>query len=340
MTQLTPSENPGESLFSLIFSKAITQGLGAVAELNVADFLKDGPRPIVELASETGAHEEALYRVMRMLAGYGVFREIGPKQFELTDQGQLLRSDVPNTLREFAILFADPVHNAAYAEALHSVRTGETAFAKTHGDQIFDYFTNDPNFFKVFNDAMTANSSRLAGSISASYDFSQFDRLADVGGGLGFLMMEVLQRNPDLKGTLFDLPEVVADAKAAIDAAGLADRVTRTGGSFFDAIPVTADGYMMKHIIHDWNDEQSVQILTNCVQHMPGDGKLLVIEYVVPENNEPHVSKLLDMEMLFIPGGRERTQSEFEVLFAQAGLKLNDVVTTNSSISILESIRA
>ena len=168
MSQLIPSENQAESLFSLIFSKAITQALGVVAQLNVADLLKDGSLPIAELAAKAGVHEEALYRVMRMLAGYGVFREIGRKHFELTDQAQLLRSDVSSTLREFAILFADPVHNAAYAEALHSVRTGESAFAKTHGGEIFDYFTSDPSFFAVFNDAMTANSSRLAGSISAN----------------------------------------------------------------------------------------------------------------------------------------------------------------------------
>ena len=176
--------------------------------------------------------------------------------------------------------------------------------------------------------------------MDTNYDFSQFDTLADVGGGLGFLLVAALQTNPDLKGVLFDLPEVVADAEAVIDAAGMVDRINRTGGSFLDAIPVTADAYMMKHIIHDWNDEQCVQILTNCTQHMGSDGRVLVIEYVVPENNEPHVAKLLDMEMLFIaPGGRERTQSEFEALFASAGLKLNNVVTTDSSISILESVR-
>jgi hypothetical protein len=334
------SENPADRLFSLVLSKTITQALGAVAQLKVADFLKDGPRAIAELAAQTGAHEQALYRVMRMLAGYGVFREIGTNQFELTDQGQLLRSDVSPTLREFAILFADPVHNAAYAEALHSVRTGGTAFAKTHGEEIFDYFTKDPSFFTVFNDAMTANSSRLTASISASYDFTEVNKLADVGGGVGFLLNEVLQRNPHLEGELFDLPEVVADAEAAIDAAGMTERITRTGGSFFDAIPVAADAYMLKHVIHDWSDEQSVQILSNCTQHMTRDGKVLVIEYIVPENKEPHVAKLLDMEMLFIAGGRERTQSEFEALFARAGLKLNDVITTDSSVSILESVRA
>ncbi len=340
VNDLTPTENSAEKLFCLAFSKVITQALGAVAELNVADLLIEGARPISELATEAGAHEESLYRVMRLLAGYGVFSESAPRTFELTAQAEYLRTDAPDTLRDFAVFLADPIHNAAYAESLHSVRSGQTAFEKAHGAAIFDYFTGDHRFFQVFNNAMTANSGRLEGGISSSYDFSGFNTLADVGGGLGFLLMEVLRKNPDLKGVLFDLPEVVADAGPAIDAAGMTDRISRTGGSFFEEIPVRADAYMLKHVIHDWNDEQSIEILTNCTRSMQSDGRVLVIEYLVPENNEPHVSKLIDIEMLLIPGGRERTQSEFDALFSQSGLKLIDVVPTDSSICILEGIHA
>ena len=333
-------ENSAEQLFSLIFSNVITHGLGAVAELKVADLLKDGSRPIAELASETGAHEESLYRVMRMLAGYGVFSERVPREFELTALAEFLVSDSPNNLRELAILFSDPVHNAAYAESLYSVRTGQTAFKKTHGSEIFDYFATDQRFFTVFNNAMTANSRRLEGAISSCYDFSRFDTLTDVGGGLGFLLIEVLRKNANLKGILFDLPEVVKDAGASVAAAGMADRISLTGGSFFEEIPVSADAYMLKHVIHDWDDELCVKILSNCAKNLESDGRILVIEYLVPEDNDPHVSKLLDMEMLFIPGGRERTRSQFETLFSAAGLRLNDVTTTDSSICILEGVRA
>ena len=212
--QMPGSDSTPQQLFSLIFSKVITQGLGAVAELKVADLLKDGSRSIAELASESGAHEESLYRVLRMLAGYGVFTETAPREFELTALAEILVSDSPKSLRDFAIFAADPIHNGAYAQSLHSVRTGQTAFKQAYGVEFFDYFTTDPDFFSVFNNAMTANSRRLEGAISSGYDFSHFGTLADVGGGLGYLLMEVLRNNAHLHGKLFDLPEVVRDAEA------------------------------------------------------------------------------------------------------------------------------
>ena len=317
------SRRMAQELFGLIFSKVITQCLGVVAELKIADLLKNGQHSIADLAGSSGVHERSLYRVMRTLAGSGIFTESTAGHFEITPLAEPLLSDSPNTLRDLAVFVGHPVHNAAYADVMHSVRTGEPAFGHVHGAELFDYLTTDPEFFSVFNNAMTSNSHREARAIAAAYDFSQFQTLADVGGGLGFLLSEVLATAPKLKGVLFDLPEVVAKAAATFDAAGLADRVSIEGGSFFDSIRVRA-----------------TTILENCVESMNPGAQVLVVDYVIPENDEPHVGKLLDIEMLLIPGGNERTRAQFEELFSAAGLKLTNIVPTATPLCIVEGTLA
>ena len=334
------SQRSAQELFGLIFSNVITQCLGVVAELGIADLLKNGERSIADLARRSSVHERSLYRVMRALAGSGVFAESSPDHFELTPLAEPLLSDSPNTLRDFAIFAGNRVHNDAYANVMHSVRTGETAFKHVHGAEIFDYFKTDAEFFSVFNNAMTSNSRREAVAIAGAYDFFQFETLADVGGGLGFLLSEVMKTAPKLRGVLFDLPEVVAKAEATFDAAGVADRVTIEGGSFFDSIPVRADAYMMKYIIHDWDDARARTILENCVESMNPGGRVLVIDHVIPEGNEPHIGKLLDIEMLIVPGGSERTRAQFEELFSTAGLKLTQIVPTATPLCLVEGMRA
>ncbi|OSC40317.1 methyltransferase [Mycobacterium decipiens] len=340
------SDNPNESgrmaqrLFELIFSKVITQCLAVAAQLGIADHLTDGDRPVSELASELDVDERSLYRVLRTLASFGVFVESQPGRFGLTPLAEPLLVDSPNSLKDFAILFGHPVHNGAYADIMHSVRTGETAFKHVHGAELFDYCQTDADFFSVFNDAMTATSRREARAIAAAYPFSDFGTLADVGGGRGLLLSEVLKKVRGLKGALFDLPGVVAGAEATFEQAGVGDRATIHGGSFFEAIPVRADAYMMKYIIHDWDDEKATIILRNCVESMAPDGKVLVIDYVLPEGNEASVGKFVDIEMLVIPGGRERTRAQFETLFQGAGLELTNVVPTSTSLCIVEGVRA
>jgi hypothetical protein len=331
-------ENHSERLHCLIMSKVITQSLGAIAELKVADLLVEGPRAVAELAQESGADEGALYRVLRMLTSYEIFAETQPGYFGLTPVSELLVSDSPGSMREMAVFIAHPVHNAAYSDMLHSIRTGQTAFNKAHGAEIFDYFTSDADFFTVFNNAMTADSRKLEGTISSSYDFSRFNTLVDVGGGLGNLLMEILRACPGLKGCLFDLPEVIDDAREAVTAEGMVDRIQLTGGSFFDAVPVAADAYIMKYIIHDWDDERCVKILQNCKENLAPDGKILVVEHIVPEDDQPGIAKLLDIEMLLLPGGRERSRTEYEALFAAADLRLDDVIPTRAAFSILEAV--
>ncbi|QUR67774.1 methyltransferase [Mycobacterium spongiae] len=341
MKNENPSESDGaQELFGLILSKVITQCLGVAAQLGIADRLKDGERPVPALAGELNVDESSLYRVLRTLASCGVFAESKPGWFGLTALAEPLAAASSNSLRDFAIFFGHPVHNGAYADIMHSVRTGQSAFKHAHGAELFDYFTTDADFFPVVNNAMTAASRREARAIVAAYPFSGFGTLADLGGGRGLLLSEVLKNVPRIRGVLLDLPEVVAGAEATFEEAGVRDRVSVHGGSFFDAVPVHADGYMMKYIIHDWDDEKATTILRNCAESMRPDGKVLVVDCVLPEGNEPHIGKYLDIEMLLVPGGRERTRAQFEKLFAAAGLRLTDVIPTSTHLSIVEGVRA
>jgi hypothetical protein len=329
-----------QQLFGMIFSKVITQCLGVVAQLGVADLLQNGARSIADLAAACGAHERSLYRVMRTLAASGVFSESRKGYFELTPLAEPLRSGSENSLTDFAIFASHPVHNAAYANLMHSVRTGETGFLQAHGAELFDYTQSDPEFFSVFNAAMTSNSRREAQAIVAAYDFTEIRTLADIGGGLGLLLSRVLQATPGLRGVLFDLPNVVERAGATLESAAVADRVTIQGGSFFEAIPVRADAYMMKYILHDWEDERARKILENCVASMEPRSRVLVVDHVIPETDDADIGKLLDIEMLLMAGGHERTRSQFEELFASAGLKVTRVLPTGATLSIVEGTRA
>ena len=341
MANANPTESDrAQELFGLIMSKVLTQCLGVAAQLGIADLLKDGERPVSALASELKVDGSSLYRVLRTLASFGVFAESQPEWFELTALAEPLAAASPNSLRDFAIFVGHPVHNGAYADIMHSVRTGESAFKHAHNADIFDYFTTDADFFPVFNNAMTAASRREARAITQAYPFSAFGTVADLGGGHGLLLSEVLKAVPRLQGVLLDLPEVVAGAESTFEEAGVRDRVSVYGGSFFEAVPVHADGYMMKSIIHDWDDEKATTILHNCAESMTPTDKVLVIDCVLPEGNEPHTGKLLDIEMLLVPGGRERTAAQFEKLFTVAGLKLTDVVPTTTHLSIVEGVRA
>lgn len=341
MSDASPTDqNHGATLFALVFSKAITQALGVVAELRIADLLSKGPKTAAELAAQTELDERALHRIMRLLASHEVFVEHPGGLFSLTPVGALLDSTSPSSMRDMAIMFADPVHNLAYAHLMHSARTGETGFSRAHGSELFQYWNDDPRFFEVFNNAMASNSRRLEGLLTAHYDFSKASRVADIGGGYGALMIELLRDNEHLHGVLFDLPDVVARAAGHIKAAGMEHRITTVGGSFFDDVPIAADIIMMKHIIHDWDDDKSALILSNCAATMTPDSRLLLIEFVVPESSEQHVSKLLDMEMLVIAGGQERTRAQYEALFERAGLTLTQVIETDAGICLIEGARA
>ena len=339
-TEMQPAALPEAVLTQIAFGAMMTQALYVAAKLGIADLLKDAPRSIAELAAATDTHERSLYRVLRSLAGAGIFQETESKVFANTPLSDAIRADAPNSMRNGAIFMGEAWHYNVWGNMMHSVRTGETAWKQTHGAEVFDYFGEFPDHGEIFNDAMTDMSVATAPAVVEAYDFSGIETIADIAGGHGYLLAQILKANPNMKGILFDVPAVIAGANDLLEREGVSGKVERVAGDFFAEVPA-ADAYIMKHIIHDWDDERSVRILKNIHAAIRGeDGKVLIVEAVVPEGNEPHYSKLLDLEMLTSPGGAERTAEEYRQLLAQAGFKLTRIVPTKSPFSIVEAVKA
>jgi hypothetical protein len=315
--------------------------LHAAARLKIADLLAGGPKPVSELAREAGrVNESALYRVVRGLASVGVFTEVAPRTFANTPASDLLREGVPGSVRDIALWLANPLHMRVFAETLYSIETGATAIKKVTGFEAFDYFKHVPAEDEVFNAAMTAFSAMLTPSVLEAYDFGGLGTLADIGGGHGFLLGEILQKHAGLRGIVFDLPHVVAGAKPRLESLGLATRCEIASGDFFQVVP-SAESYVMKSIIHDWDDARAIAILKNCAAAMRGsNGKVILLEIVVYPGNDPDLGKWIDLEMLLMAGGRERTEAEYAELFSKAGLRLSRVVRTKSPMCVVEAVRA
>jgi SAM-dependent methyltransferase len=313
----------------------VSQALYVAAKLGLADLLADGPRTADDLARATATQARALYRLLRALASVGVFAEDDRHRFALAPLGDCLRGGVPGSKRSMAITSGEE-HYRAWGELLYSVQTGRPGFDKLYGMPIFDYLARHPEQAKLFDETMVGVHGRETGPMIEAYDFSGIGVLADVGGGNGSLLTAVLRAYPSLKGILYDLPHVAERARANFAAAGLADRCQAIGGSFFDSVPAGADAYLLRHIIHDWDDERSTRILRNIHRVLPDGGRLLVVESVIPPGNEPSFAKLLDLTMLVLPGGEERTREEYERLYAGAGFRLTRVVPTDADVSVIE----
>ncbi|HZH30097.1 MAG TPA: methyltransferase [Pyrinomonadaceae bacterium] len=331
---------PEAVLTQMLSAPLVTQALRVVAELGIADLLADGARSVGELAARTNTHAPSLYRFMRALASCGVFAETGERTFALTPTAELLRTGVEGSLRDLAIFMGADWHWQVWGAAPYSARTGEAAWEHVHGKEVFPYFAENAGAARVFDNAMTSMSKTVAKAVVEAYDFSSIRKLADIAGGHGSLLAAVLRANPHLRGLLFDMPQVVAGARSFVEAEGVGQRVELASGDFFESIPEGADAYMMKHIIHDWDDERALSILRNCHRAMPEDGKLLLIEMVVPEGNVPHFAKILDLEMMFSPGGLERTADEYRALFAAAGFELTRIIPTASPMSVIEGVKS
>ncbi len=313
--------------------------LYAAAKLKIADFIADGPKPVSEIARASRTNEDALYRIMRALATVNVFRETASRTFANTPLSEMIRSDVPGSSRDAVLFMVSPLHLSIYSELTHSVETGEPAFQKVTGMQPFEFFGENGDENKLFNAAMTSISVQAVRSFMAAYDFGESGTLADIGAGHGALLTVILGKHRGLHGIAFDLPNVVAGAKPVIDSLGLAQRCQIVGGDFFKAVP-TADSYVMKSIIHDWDDERAITILKNCSSAMRDpDGKVILLEMPVGPANEPGFAKWLDIEML-VHGGRERTEGEYAALFAKAGLRLARVVRTPGPSAVIEGVKA
>ncbi|MCA9040121.1 MAG: methyltransferase [Planctomycetaceae bacterium] len=316
----------------------ISQAIYAAAKFGIADHLQEGPQSVDTLAAVTSTNPGALYRLLRALASVGIFAENGEGQFELTPLAEPLRSDVPGSKRALALMSGDEQFKA-WAEIEYSIRTGEIAFDKVFGKPIFDYLGEHPEKARIFDAAMVGIHGRESDAIAKAYDFSGINVVADIGGGNGSQMIGLLQQESSLKGIVFDLPHVVERAKENVEYAGLTDRCALVGGNFFEAVPGGADLYMMRHIIHDWHEDKALAILRNCHAAMPEGGKLLVVESVIPPGNEPFGGKFLDLVMLLIPGGKERTEEEYRTLFAQANFELTRVIPTDTEVSIVEAVK-
>jgi hypothetical protein len=314
----------------------ISQSLYVVAKLGVADRLGGGARDVHALASAVGADPDALYRVMRALASVGVFTETASGRFALTPMGAYLRSEVAGSLRA-QFLTINELDWLPWSELLHSVQTGETAFNHYHDVGLFEYLERHPDVGAMFDEAMTGFVTENGLAVVSAYDFSPYATIVDVGGGRGALMTAILQANPNAKGIVFDRPSVSRSAEDAISAPGLAARCVSIGGDFFESVPSGGDLYILASIIHDWNDERSGAILRTCRSAMSSTSKLLLIEMVIPPGDAPSYAKLLDLEMLVLAGGRERTGAEYRALLADAGFRMSRIIPTRTSSSLIEA---
>ena len=338
-TETAQTLPPEAFLTELAFGALMSQALYVAAKLGIADLLADEPQPVYKLAASTDTHERSLYRVLRSLSSIGIFQEVEPKVFALTRLAEPLRTDAPGSVRNGVIFMGEEWHWRVWGNLLHSVRTGEAAWKQTHGAEVFDYFPKNPEQAEIFNRAMTDMSVITAPAVIEAYDFSGFKTIVDIAGGHGYLLAQILKANQNLSGILFDMPHVIAGAGEMLEREGVAARVEKVAGDFFASVP-SADAYIMKHIIHDWDDERCIIILKNIGAAMKPGGKVLIVEVVVPEGNKPHYSKLLDLEMLASPGGIERTEKEYDALLAQAGLRLTRITATKTPFSIIEAVKA
>ena len=330
--------SPNQQLDRMITGYWVSQAIYAASKFGIADHLNDGSKSIDELATLTSTNADALYRLLRALASVGIFSETESRQFCLTPLAQPLRADVPGSKRALSLMSGDEQFRA-WSEIEYSVRTGNIAFDKVFGKPIFDYLGQNPDKAQIFDAAMVGIHGRESNAILNAYDFSGAKVLADIGGGNGSQITGVLQNHPSMQGILFDLPHVVQRAKERIESEGLSDRCELVGGSFFESVPSGADIYMMRHIIHDWHEDKALTILRNCHDAMSPSSKLLVVESVIPPGNEPFGGKFLDLVMLLIPGGKERTKEEYRDLFAKAGFRLTQVVPTETEVSIIEAVK-
>jgi ubiquinone/menaquinone biosynthesis C-methylase UbiE len=310
--------------------------LQLAAELGIADHLADKPCTTRELATATSTDATALHRLLRALAAAEVFTEVEPGRFALTGVGEHLCSDHHQSLRSW-ILFQG-LFNGVYAEAMHSIRTGEATVPAVFGEPLFEYLGHHPDAAAVFQDAMGQHSRLMGPRLVEAYDFTGVQRVVDVGGGDGTFLSTILHAHPHMSGVVYDAPYVAESARKQLAAAGLGDRCTFVSGDFLEAVHPGGEVYMLKGVVHNWSDDEAVVLLRNCRRAMGDDGRLLLIEWAVPPGDVPHPSKLLDLSMLFVYGGKERTEQEFADLLSAADLRIARVIGTASTLNVIEAV--
>jgi len=327
-----PTAESREQLLALIRGFRVSQAIYVATRLGIPDLLAEGPRAIDELAEAADAHATSLCRLLMFLASVGVLDKVGPDRFALTPIAAALRKDVPGSVRSSVLFQLNDSHWRPWGHLLHSVRTGETAFNHVHGKGLFDYLAQHPELSTLFNQGMLGNSPAHAQLIARSYDFAGMKTVIDVGAGCGRLIATILAEHPHLKGLLFDQPHVLPDARTLIEEAGVAQRCEFVGGDFFKNVPADGDAYILRNIIHDWQDEEAVTILAACRRAMTGGARLVLVERQLPD--DPRAAPpafLADLEMLVNVGGRERRTEEYAALFERSGLELARTISLGSS---------
>jgi hypothetical protein len=339
MPMQTSSTKTPMELLSMGDGLIIQQALYSAAKLGVADLLKDGPRTASELARNLRVNESALYRILRLLASLSVFEETSPQTFANTELSQFLRSGVPGSVRSILIFRGSELFFRPFAEILYSVRTGKSARTEVFGMDGWEYLRQHPEYARMFDDAMTDMSAIIGPIVAAAYDFGRWGNIMDVGGGNGILLASILKAHPEVRGVLADLPHVLERAQQRGFLVGeLQVRSAMQPCDFFREVPSGCRVYVMKNVIHDWDDEHAEEILANCRRAIPADGALLLVEWTLHEGNLYSVGKLFDIAMLVLTGGKERTEEEYRRLLARAGFRLNEVILTPCDLSIIEAV--
>ena len=327
---------PEAQIAELLLSQLASRLVYLAATLKLADHLAEGPKTAEQLAPLTGTNAPALYRILRALASLGFFTEDAQHRFVLRPLGAVLKSGTPSYAA--ALVLGGEIFTRSLDNLLYSAQTGKPAFERAFGMPIFDWLGANPQQALLFNDTMVGFHGTEPAAVAAAYDFSVFQAIADVGGSTGNMLATILSRYQGPRGILFDLPHVVREAPAFLQQRGLTDRIRIEAGSFFEGVPAGADAYVLSHVIHDWNQEQCLTILGHCRRAMSSRGYLLLVEMVLPEGDVPHPGKLLDMVMLTVPGGEERTPSQYSTLLDQAGFRMTRVVPTASLVSVVEAV--
>ena len=327
-------------MFEMITGAWVAQAIQVAAELGIPDALADDPLPLDDLAGRVGADPDALRRLMRALISRGIFRQRRDGRYDLTALAETLCSDAPFSMGAYARLIGSPQHREHWSLLVESVKSGKAIFPQLRGKDPFDFLRDEPEFSKLFNDAMTGADALPAIAIVAGYSFGPYRTIVDVGGGRGGLLSTILAATPNARGVLYDLPEVVAGASALLRQRGVEDRVRVEGGSFFDSVPSGGDAYVLKNVVHDWPDRQAVAILRNVRVAAGADATVLLVEAVLPEHDRDFAGKWVDLEMLVEANGRERDAAEYRDLLRQAGFRMTRIVQTAAPYSVVEATPA
>ena len=328
---------PQVGLLELTSGFMATDAVYAAAKLGVADVLADGPRSAAEIAAETGSDPDAMRRLLRACATFGLFVEGPDEHFRLTPMGKGLRSGTAESLLPVVLMLGDPQYQGPWGRLADTVETGRPAAELVFGKPMWDYLDDDPKFAAVVNNAMTCISALDWPTIAAVYDFTPYATIADIGGGHGELLARILAAAPGSKGVLQERAALISEAQTHLRQAGVLSRCRIEAGSFFDTAPTDADLYVLRRVIHDWDDEQALAILSNVRHHMPPGSTLLLMESVVPPGNTPHLAKTLDLDMMIFVGGRERTEQQVDTLLQRAGFRITRILPTVSPISLIEA---